>query len=173
VGETGQAPGNLDQATLYGFESRSTLNLDHFGWQGARLDLEAQLQDSEVDDPLTGQTRHISESLLRWGSLALRHDIPRTHWAWSTGAEYQYNALAYRLTEVGRLWEGPVWGHVYLEHKNVYGLTVRGGVYNLFGADSMWDRTVYDGRRTGPVAYVEERDRRIGPIFSFQIRGKF
>ena len=173
IGETGQAPGNLDHATVYGIESRSTLNLDRYGWSGARLDVEAQLQESEVEDPLTGETRHISNSLLRWGSIALRHDVPNSDWAWGAGASGQYNALNYRLTEVGRQWEGPVWGNVYLEHKDVQGLTVRAGINNLFAADSVWDRTVYEGRRTGAVAYIEERDRQIGPVFTFSVRGKF
>lgn len=173
IGLSGESPGNLDHATVYGLESRSTLNLDDFGWRGARLDAEVQLQDSEVEDPLTGEQRQISNSLLRAGSLALRHDVPKSDWAWGAGASYQINALNYRLTEVGRQWEGPVWGDLYLEHKNVYGLTVRAGVYNALAADSMWDRTVHAGRRTDPVAFVEERDRQIGPIFSFQVRGKF
>ena len=173
IGATGEAPGNLEHATVYGIESRSTFNFDPFGWRGARLDAQVRLQESEVEDPLTGEPRPISNSLLRQSSVALRHDIPGSDWAWGAGASYQLNALNYRLTEVGRLWEGPVWGDLYLEHKNVYGLTVRGGVYNVLAADSMWDRTVYDGRRTGEIAYVEERDRMIGPIFSFSVRGKF
>jgi hypothetical protein len=54
------------------------------------------------------------------------------------------------------------------------GLTVRAGLYNALGADSMWDRTVYAGRRTNSqIAFVEDRHRKIGPIFSFQVRGKF
>lgn len=111
--------------------------------------------------------------MLRQGSFALRHDIPGTKIAWGTDASYYYAAKDYRLTEVGRLWEGPVWGSLYVEHKNVLGLTVRGGIYNLYGARSMWDRTVYDGRRTDEVAFVEKRDRKIGPVFSFAIRAKF
>jgi outer membrane receptor for ferrienterochelin and colicins len=173
IGETGESPGNLDQAIVYGIESRSTLNLDRFGWSGARLDATGQLQDSEVEDPLTHENRQISNSLLRAGSLALRHDIPKSDWAWGAGASYEYDALNYRLTEVGRFWEGPVWGNFYVEHKNVFGLTVRAGMNNVFAADSMWDRTVYDGRRTDQVAFVEQRHRQIGPIFSFQVRGKF
>lgn len=106
-------------------------------------------------------------------SVGLRHDIPKTDWAWGTAYEYWLNAHSYRLTEVGRRWEGPIWGNVYIEHKNVAGLTVRAGVYNLLAADSMWDRTVHQGRRTDPVAFIEHRDRQIGPIFSFQVRGKF
>jgi outer membrane receptor for ferrienterochelin and colicins len=74
---------------------------------------------------------------------------------------------------VGRQWEGPVWANVYIEHKDVMGLTLRATAGNLLGADSMWDRTVFTGRRTGPIAFTEIRDRRIGPIFSFQVRGRF
>lgn len=173
IGTTGQAPGNLDHATVYGIESRSTFNLDRIGWRGARIDAHLGWQDSEVEDPLTGEQRPISNIMQEFFSFALRHDLPGSDWAWGTGYEYQLNAKNYRLTEVGRLWEGPVWGNVYLEHKNVGGLTVRAGVYNLLAADSMWDRTVHAGRRTDPVDFVEERDRQIGPIFSFAIRGKF
>lgn len=173
IGTSGESPGNLDHATVYGIAAHGTLNLDSFGWRGARIDAEAQLQESEVEDPLTGETRSISDSLLRMGSLSLRHDVAGTDWAWGASGSYYYSALNYRLTEVGRVWEGPVWGSFYIEHKNVYGLTVRAGLNNLFAADSMWDRTVYDGRRTDAVAYHEERDRQIGPIFAFQVRGKF
>lgn len=173
IGTNGESPGNLDHATVYGIESRSTFNLDRYGWQGARLDAHVQVQDTEVEDPLTGEQRRISNSLMRAGSLELRHDLPASDWAWGGSLSYQINAMNYRLTEVGRMWEGPVWGDLYLEHKDVYGLTVRGGVYNLFAADSMWDRTVHAGRRTDPIEFIERRDRQIGPIFSFAIRGKF
>jgi len=44
---------------------------------------------------------------------------------------------------------------------------------NLTNAMSMWQRTVYVDRRTGPVDFIEDRDRRIGPIFSFSVSGKF
>jgi len=173
IGANGESPGNLDQATLYGILSRSTFNLDRVGWKGARLDLELQWQDSSVKDPLTGQTRPISNSTQEAASLSLRHDIAKTDWAWGTDYSYYLAAKNYRLTEEGRLWEGPIWGDVYIEHKNVRGLTVRAGVYNLVAADSMWDRTVHAGRRTDSVAFIEHRDRQIGPIFSFQVRGKF
>jgi hypothetical protein len=173
IGATGQSPGNLDRATLYGIHSRSTLTLDRLGWKGARLDAQLQWQDSHVKDPLTGDDRPISNSLQEFADLALRYDVPNSDWAFGTGYTYELDAKNYRLTEVGRLWEGPVWGNVYVEHKNVGGLTVRAGVYNLIAADSMWDRTVHTGRRTDAVDFIEHRDRQIGPIFSFQVRGKF
>jgi outer membrane receptor for ferrienterochelin and colicins len=173
IGATGEAPGNLDQAVVYGFLSNSTFNLDRFGWRGARLDTVLGLQQSRVEDPLTGEHRRISNSLMRQASLSLRHDIPGTELAWGSGLSYALFAMNYRLTEVGRQWEGPYWGNVFLEHKDLFGLTVRASISNLLGARSMWDRTVHAGRRTDPVAFVEHRDRMIGPIFSFSVSGKF
>jgi hypothetical protein len=174
IGDTGESPGNIDHATVYGLESHSTLNLDGLGWRGARVDLGGWYQQSSVRDPLTGEERPISNSLLRAASLGLRHDIPKTDWAWGASASYELDAMNYRLTEVGRFWEGPTWGSLYIENKNVHGLTVRAGMYNLFLADSMWDRTVYNGRRNdSTIAFVEHLHRQIGPIWSFQVRGKF
>ncbi|MEA2488910.1 MAG: hypothetical protein QOH21_702 [Acidobacteriota bacterium] len=173
IGADGEAPGNLEHATVYGVESRSTFNLEPVGWRGARVDATVQWQGSKVEDPLTGEERPISNSLQELLDISLRHDIPKSDWAWGTGLSYELYAKNYRLTEVGRQWEGPLWGSLYLEKKNVYGLTIRGGLSNLFAADSMWDRTVFDGRRTDSVAFVEHRDRVIGPIFSFSVRGKF
>jgi len=173
IGTTGESPGNLDRATVYGVSSRSTLNLDRFGWRGVRVDAEVQWQGSKVKDPLTGRERPISNSLQELASFGLRHDIPKSNWAWGTDYSYQWNAQNYRLTEMGRQWEGPIWGDLYVEHKNVRGLTVRAGLYNLVLADSMWDRTVHTGRRTDPVAFIEHRARQIGPIYSFAVRGKF
>ena len=173
VGETGETLGNLDNAIAWGLESRSTFNLDAYGFRGARLDAYVIIQKTEVEDPLTGEDRRISNSLIEASTFTLRHDVPGTDLAWGGGLSYELNALNYRLTEVGRLWEGPVWADLFIEHKNVMGLTIRAGVHNLFGARSLWDRTVYDGRRTGEIAFIEERDRLIGPIYAFQIRGKF
>ena len=173
IGATGESPGNIDRAIRFGGDWKSTINLDGSGLRGMRLDTRVQLQHSRLRDPLTGERRPISNSLQYLANFELRHDVPDTDWAWGAGAYYQRAALNYRLTEVGRFWEGPVWANLYLEHKDVLGLTVRATLGNIFGGDSMWDRTVYAGRRTGPIAFFERRDRFIGPIYSLSIRGRF
>ncbi len=173
IGPRGESPGNLPSASRYGAEWRSTLNFDPWGWRGARLDARFQLQGSRVTDPLTGARRPISNSLQRHVELNLRHDVPGSDWAWGGGMFHGLSALNYRLTEVGRMWEGPVWAHAFVEHKDVMGLTVRATVNNILDARSLWDRTVFVDRRDGPVAFVERRDRLIGPIISFQVRGRF
>lgn len=173
IGLTGESPGNIDSAIVYGAEWKGTWNFDHIGWLGAKLDSRFQIQRSRVDDPLTGLPRPISNRLRYYAELNLRHDVPGTDWAWGSNVSYQLAELNYRLTEVGRQWEGPVWANLFLEHKNVRGLTVRGTIGNILGADSFWTRTVYQGRRTGPIAFIERRDRIIGPIFSLSVSGRF
>ncbi|HEX9931669.1 MAG TPA: TonB-dependent receptor plug domain-containing protein [Allosphingosinicella sp.] len=173
IGASGESPGNIDRAVAYGFEWNTTLNFDPMGWRGARLDARLQMQRSRVEDPLTGEDRSISNFLLRLFEVGLRHDIPDTDWAWGANLSHSFYARNVRLTEVGRQWEGPYWTSAFVEHKDVLGLIVRASVTNLTDARSMWDRTVYVGRRTGPVSFFEDRNRDIGPIFSFSIRGRF
>lgn len=173
IGPDGESRGNIDRATAYGAEWKTTFNFDPMGWRGAKLDARFQAQKTRVEDPLTGEKRPISGNLLHLFDLTLRHDIPDSDWAWGGNANYALYAKDYRLTEVGRLWEGPVWASLYVENKDVMGLTVRATISNILAARSMWDRIVYVGRRTGPIQQIEHRDRLIGPIFSFQVRGKF
>lgn len=173
IGPTGESPGNIDRATRHGLEWKGTVTLDPLGWRGARLDTRFQVQDTSVRDPLTGEPRRISNSLVRFAQVSLRHDVPTTPWAWGGSVNHDVAARDMRLTEDGRQWEGPVWGSLFVEHKDVHGLTVRATAGNLFGARSYWDRTVYVDRRGGPVAFREDRDRRIGPILSLSVSGRF
>ena len=173
IGETGESPGNIDHAKAWGAEWKTTFQFDPMGWKGAKLDARIQVQGTEVRDPLTGEKRPISNYLQHLVVVTLRHDIPDSDWAWGGGGEYVRSAKSYRLTEVSRFSEGPLWFHLYAENKDVFGLTVRATINNIFGATSMARRTVYVGRRTGPIDFLERRDRLIGPIFSLSVRGEF
>ena len=171
VGETGESPGNLDSATVYGVESRSTFLFDPLGWRGAKLDARFTFQNSSLEDPLTGELRRISNSPVRNVELSLRHDVPRTDWAWGGSVMHNQQARNFRLGEISLSTEGPVFGNVYVEHKDVRGLTVRGAVGNIFRGRNELERIVFAGRRTGPVAFIEQRQRSGGMILSFSISG--
>jgi outer membrane receptor for ferrienterochelin and colicins len=174
IGATGESPGNIDKARAYAIDWTSTFQLDPLGLRGAKINLRALVQFSRVDDPLTGESREISGFTDRLIDFGYRHDIPDTDWAYGANANYSHNALSYRLNEVGRQFEGPVFAGLFIEHKNVLGLTVRATAGNLLNARSRWDRVVYAGRRnSAPIDFVETRNRLIGPIFSFSIRGTF
>ena len=73
-----------------------------------------------------------------------------------------------------RSWEGPWFVGVFVEHKNIAGLTVRADIGNVFDARHIFNRTVYSGRRNvAPVSFVEKHDQLIGPIFNFSVKGDF
>ena len=174
IGDDQEGVGNLPRATRFGAQSTSTLLFDPIGWKGAKLDLTLGFERTRVRDPLTGEKRAISGTRDRWASLSLRHDVPGTKIAYGAGLSHDHFAKYYYLSEVFRSWEGPVWGNVFVEHKDIYGLTVRATAGNLFNARHRLDRTVYDGRRdSDPVSFVQKNNQLIGAIFSLSVKGTF
>ncbi|WP_133501632.1 outer membrane beta-barrel protein [Cognatilysobacter terrigena] len=173
IGDTGESPGNIDSAREYGFEWKGTWKFDPLGWRGAKLDTRWWVQQSSVKAPLTGERRRTSWSLIHFWDVALRNDVPGTPWAWGFDVNHELDSRNVRLTEIDHTWEGPVWGSLYIERKDFFGLTVRATLSNALGAGSYRDRYVFDGRRTDPLDFHEVRDRRIGPILSLNVSGTF
>ena len=157
----------MPHATRFGAESTSTINFDPIGWKGAKLDAQLGFEKTSVKDPLTGEKRPISGIQDRWASLNLRHDVPHTPLAWGVDASYGHYTKNFFLTEVFRSWEGPYFVDLYVEHKDVFGLTVRATVGNVFNARHRWTRFVYeDWRDTSPVDFIQKNNQLIGPVFS-------
>ena len=174
IGEDGESRGNIDKAHRFGVEWKGTWLFDKLGWKGAKLDLTLGIEKTSVKDPLTGDKRPISGSQDRWAEMSLRHDIPNSNFAWGASANYGHVTKTYFLTEIGRGWEGPVFADIFVENKNVMGLTVRAAVGNVLNARHRFDRVVYDGRRdTDPVLFTQRQNQLIGPIFSFMVKGNF
>ena len=174
IGDDGEGVGNLPRARRFGAESVSTFQFDPIGWKGARLDTTFGFLHTSVSDPLTGVSRAISGTQDAYATLQFRRDVPGSPLAWGGGVEYSHRALSTRLSEVVRSWEGPVFDNLFVEHKNVRGLTVRAEVVNLLNARHRLDRYVYAGRRTtSGLAFRQDANQLIGPIFQFLVRGSF
>lgn len=174
IGADGEAVGNIAKAKVDAIDWTSTINLDPAGLKGVKLDTRVLLQKTSLRDPFTGEKREYSGLNDTYVSLGLRHDVAGADWAWGGDVEYLHYQPNYRRNQTDKVWEGPVWASVFVEHKNVMGLTVRAQVRNIANARSKRDRTVYTGvRGESPIAFVEQRDRLIGPIFSFSVRGTF
>jgi len=174
VGATGEAVGNIAKAKAGAIDWTATVNLDPAGIKGMKVETRVLLQKSSLRDPFTGEKRQWSGFTDKVIEASVRHDVPGSDWAWGAGANYGHYQPSYRRSQVDKLWEGPVFANVFVEHKNVLGLTVNASVRNIANARSKRDRVVYTGLRgESPIAFVEARDRLIGPIFSFSVRGKF
>lgn len=173
IGLTGEAPGNIDSATIWGVSFDSTFKMDVIGWTGVRFDIDYTYRKSSLPDPLTGIRRRISGDLIHEFSAEFRYDIPGGDWA--VGANYFDFSQADEV-RLSQLAEFPITGGnlgFYVENKDVAGLTVRLGMSNLIGTNEAFRRTFYVDRRNGPVAFVEDRDRFFGPVVSLDINGSF
>lgn len=174
VANGGEAVGNIPTAWAAAVVFTNTLNLDPIGVAGFRFDNTLVFQTSGLRDPFTGENRQWSAFTDRQSYTSIRHDIPDSDWAWGLGVNYQHQLPRYRRNEVDRSWEGPVFANIFVEHKDVFGLTVRAAVNNFADARQQRYRVVYEGlREASPIAFIEDRDRRIGPIYSFSVRGTF
>ncbi|MEA3043209.1 MAG: outer rane receptor for ferrienterochelin and colicin [Sphingomonadales bacterium] len=175
IGANGQSPGNLDgTASVLGFQWTSTFNLDPIGVPGAKIDMNLQFQKTRLTDPLTGLHRGINENMTRQLDISFRHDVPRTQWAYGGGFfQYRQSAL-FRLDQSWQFLDTPGSLGLFVEHKNVFGLTVRAGVDNLLGTNESFARSFFDGRRNADnsnILFTEDRDRFYGPIFTLSISG--
>jgi hypothetical protein len=173
VGLTEEAPGNIDRAHLYGIDWKSTLLLDRLGWSQARIDARVRLQKSSLEDPVTGEDRRISNNLIRLIDVSLRHDVPGTPWAWGGGLLHSRSAANFRTNELARFRQGPLSGNVYVENKDVAGLTVRAALSDLISSRQELDRFLFVNRRDGPLLSVERRRRSSGPVLTLSVRGNF
>lgn len=174
IGDNGEGVGNLPRATRFGAESVSTFQFDPIGWAGAKLDATFGFENTSVRDPLTGDDRAISGIRDRWVSLSLRHDIAGSALAWGIYGDHGHYTSVHLPSEIYRSWEGPWWVGVFVEHKDLFGLTVRADFGNLMNARHRLDRFVYTGRRTThPIAFIQDNNQLIGPIFDLSVRGNF
>jgi len=153
--------GNPDLVPPQSWEAEAEVGRDFGAWGKTRL----KVYGHRIDE---------SGSRDRWASVSLRHDVAGTDFAWGASASHSRYNNNYFLTEIYRNWEGPWFANVYVEHKDLFGLTVRGTVGNVLNARHREERVVYVGRRDADqVAFYESHNELIGPIFSLSVRGTF
>ena len=63
---------------------------------------------------------------------------------------------------------------MFVEHKDVLGLTVRARMANLFKGDTVLSRWVHAGPHDrAPIVFHEDRRREIGYVFNLFVSGSF
>ncbi|MBD2842225.1 TonB-dependent receptor plug domain-containing protein [Erythrobacter rubeus] len=169
----GEAPGNIDAATESGIEAELTLLFDPIGVNGLRLDAEVEWADSEVLDPLLGTPRSLSDFEFIEVDVDLRKDFIGSPWAVGASYSFDEDRPSVRLNEISRGVATRGFARVFVEHKDVFGMTARFRVGNLLDQRDNFDRTIFIDRVAGLVDFREERRRRFGTIYSIDIEGSF
>ncbi|PHR61677.1 MAG: hypothetical protein COA43_02815 [Robiginitomaculum sp.] len=174
IGENGDAIGNIDSAQQYGIELSSTLKGEQWGMKGLQLDATLNLYNSRVEDPLLGFTRRLSSDTISNWSLELRHDIPNTQWAYGVYIENYTEAPTYRLRTISNGKGSKPYSQIFVEHKDVYGMKIRGIVGNLLDMSDEFYQIYYTDRRDkGIVDRTEKRSQSFGLIGRVRVSGTF
>jgi outer membrane receptor for ferrienterochelin and colicins len=170
---TGEGVGNLPgSAKRVSGELTASLLLDSFGWKGAKLDITGYLQASSLRDAL-GQRRPISGSNSGYYSVELRHDIPGSDWAWGGTVEDGYSEPFYRLDYQFRNFSARPFAILFLEHKDVFGLKVKGQLFNVARNRDNSSEIFYQNRRNGPISSIRDSEQRYGMFYRLSISGTF
>lgn len=170
----GESVGNIDKAWAAAAVLNNTIDFATLGVKGLKLDLALVYQKSGLRDPFTGETRQWSRFPNHQAVGSMRYDMPDTDWAFGVDANYIRFLPRYRSNQVDDTYDGPWFGSAYVENKDVLGMTLRAQIGNILGARAYRNRMVYEGiRGESPVAFIENRDRAIGPVFTFSLRGNF
>lgn len=169
----GEGPGNIESASRIALEIEGTLKFDNFGWKGAQLEYETFLQDTFLDDPLTGITRDFNDTTIHYYEINFRHDIPNTDWAWGVNYEKFLRSPNFRSDARVDFIQPHGFAWAFLEHKDIFGMTGTVFLANLLDSDEKLTRLVYSPNRTGEITRIEDRNRNFGNILTLRLQGSF
>lgn len=168
-----EGPGNLDSALRYGIDGNMTVVFDKIGAKGLRLELEGGLEGSSIDDPVTGQSRKINDTIVWNYEIDLSHDIPNTNWAWGVNIEQFKQSTFFRLDQsFEATFREPI-NIARITHKDVFGMRMDVFFQNFLQYRVERERLIYDGDRTGALIGGEIFSRQRGKRMGLRLSGTF
>ena len=168
--------GNIDKLNTKGIDISSTIAFDRFGIDGAKLDITAKFHQSTLIDPVTGVKRDYEQDgyLPVFYEVGYRHDIPESPFAWGLVFAETSTNVGYRLnqkTVQEHTW--PQAHKLFVEHKDIAGMTLKIALEDVFGFTWNNSRTFYDGDRNGAITGRETNSKQ-SPWFIFvSLTGNF
>ncbi len=168
------AVGNIDTATEWAVSLEGTLETDRWNLPGGRFDFSGLYRDTNVEDPVTGETRSFSRAPDWEYKIEFRHDIPATPYAYGMRISGIEDFVVFRFNEIARANIPQPESRVFVEHKDLRGMILRLSVDNLFDVTYDQDRTRWEGRREQtPIDFIEARERTDNRRFTLTLSGTF
>lgn len=167
------APSNIGDGTRDELSVTASLPLAPLGLKGMTIRGESSWRRSEVTDPTTGVKREISGvSPVVW-EAHFTHDLPAYRFNWGVDVFGGWRETFYRFNEVStdklKTFVTP-----FAEWKPRPDIILRAEIQNVTSRGFRHTRVVYEGPRdTSPVAFVDDRDIQIGPMYWFRVRKTF
>jgi hypothetical protein len=152
-------PGNIGDGTSDVLSFNLTLPLANVGLKGAELKLESLWQESEVTDPLTGETRGISGQRPEDITVNFRQDLPEQNLTFGLGWFQGWRESYYQEASIESLRLRDFYNS-FIEWKPNTGFTLRLEVNNFDPYSFNIQRQVFPGGRDiAPLDFTETERR--------------
>jgi hypothetical protein len=166
--------GNIGDGSFDVLETRLTLPMDRLGLANARLQARASWVNTEVVDPVTGETRRFQGNQAFGCGVNFNQDLMGGRWSY--GFDHGCNidkGRLFRVREVRALYQEP-FITLYAQWKPSPDLTIKIDYANISDRQLGYDRDIYAGPRdVSPVAFREVRRTTMSPWVFLQIRKSF
>ena len=174
AGEGLEVPGNIGAGVRRGLRAEGAAPLDAFGVSNSRLDFSGEYQFSRVTDPVTGETRRLSNEQGWEAQVEFRQDLTEQRWAWGWDIFFADRRPFFGLDERNTSKSRPDFD-AFLETTRFGGLRVRLGAENLLNEGVDRDRLVFAEARgpTAPLRFRELRRRNNGREMFLSVSGTF
>ena len=167
------APGNIGDGEAWSLDANFSTPISFI--PGGRLTINGYLWDTEVVDPVTGQTRIISNQPESQFEVNFRQDITDLRMAWGVSIFKQGEARAYRFNETDTSEEGP-WIDVFVETTALpSNMKLRLWAANAFDGSVHRDRRFFGPDRNGTNYRRDLRERQFAsaPWVIVELSGQF
>lgn len=168
------APGNIGEASAVSLELNFSTPLN-FLLPNSRLTINGEFWDTDVTDPVTGDSRIISFQPESNVDITFRQDFSAQHWSWGIEAHKQGEYQAYRFNEIDTQEEGP-WVDLWVETTALpNNMKLRLWAANIGNGTVSRDRRFFDTDRNGPLVSQQITDRQFAtsPWLIVQLSGSF
>jgi len=162
------APGNIGDGRVYGIHVTARAPLKFL--RGASLTFDGTRQESRVDDPLTGETRDISEFQGWQIAAGFRQDLSRI--AWGLNYKQASGITSYLLKEVDYSRASPSLD-TFFELSMGRSLRLRLAAVSLLGQPELRDRLFYEPDRRAVPSHAELGRRDPGTWYQLMVSGSF
>lgn len=163
------APGNIGT----GIRKFAALTIDTplapIGLKGARLKLFGRLQDTKVDDPVSGTERGFSGFWPNWEWTAeYRHDLGKFAYGFALFRNDQ--SCFYRTDEVDCNFNNQIYTTAFVEYRPMPKTTITFDIDNATSTHGQRRRTFSFPDRSEPPSVIEFRDRNNHRAFTLTIK---
>ena len=183
---TEEAPGNIGDGRRWGVEFEATAALDRLGLKNARLDINARWQDSTVTDPVTGEERVLSATIITTSTgdifatdneyvaiVEFRQDLEKARVAWGWDVTYEAELIEFKVNELDARDKDPDL-NFFIETTRWLGLKLRLEFNNVLDMTVVRERDIYTGERSlSPLLRRQLQDRTNGREIGLSVSGSF